>query len=88
MLISGDFDPALRAAFPGAVRAALDGDPAPLLRLGRRSFAVEGEPPPPRLFSTALFTATTCEETRFPWARTTPPDPVERRRQAEAAAAR
>ena len=87
MLISGDFDPALRAAFPGAVRAALNGDRAPLLRLGRRSFSVEGEPPPPRLISTALFTATTCEEMRIPWPRTAPPDPAERRRQAEAAAA-
>jgi pimeloyl-ACP methyl ester carboxylesterase len=87
MLVSGDFDPALRAALPGAVRAALDGDRAPLLRLGRRSFSVEGEPPPPGLLSTALFTATTCEEMRFPWARTAPPDPAERRRQAEAAAA-
>jgi hypothetical protein len=87
MLISGDFDPALRAALPGAVRAALDGDRAPLLRLGRRSFSVEGEPPPPRLLSTALFTATTCEEMRLPWSRVAPPDPVERRRQAEAAAA-
>jgi pimeloyl-ACP methyl ester carboxylesterase len=87
MLISGDFDPALRAAFPGAVHAALDGDNAPLLRLGRRSFSVEGEPPPPRLISTALFTATTCEEMHFPWSRTAPPDPLERRRQAEAAAA-
>jgi pimeloyl-ACP methyl ester carboxylesterase len=87
MLISGDFDPALRAALPGAVRAALDGDNAALMRLGRRSFSVEGEPPPPRLLSTALFTATTCEETQFPWPRGTPPDPAERRRQAEAAAA-
>jgi pimeloyl-ACP methyl ester carboxylesterase len=87
MLISGDFDPALRAALPGAVRAALDGDRAPLLRLGRRSFSVEGEPPPPRLLSTALFTATTCEEMPLPWSRTAPPDPAERRRQAEAAAA-
>jgi pimeloyl-ACP methyl ester carboxylesterase len=87
MVISGDFDPALRAALPGAVRAALDGDRTPLLRLGRRSFSLEGEPPPPRVLSTALFTATTCEEMPLPWARTTPPDPVERRRQAEAAAA-
>jgi pimeloyl-ACP methyl ester carboxylesterase len=87
ILISGDFDPSLRAAFPGAVRAALDRDPAPLLRLKRRSFTVDAVPPPPRLFSTALYTATTCEEVVFPWARTTPPDPAERRRQAEAAAA-
>jgi pimeloyl-ACP methyl ester carboxylesterase len=87
MLVAGDFDPALRAAMPGAVRAALDGDTAPLLRLSRRAFAVEGEPPPPRLISTALFTATTCEEMPLPWARTAPPGPVERRHQAEAAAA-
>jgi pimeloyl-ACP methyl ester carboxylesterase len=87
MLLAGDFDPALRAAVPGAVRAALEGDRAPLLRLGRRAFAVEGEPPPPRLISTALFTATTCEEMPLPWARTAPPDPAERHRQAEAAAA-
>jgi pimeloyl-ACP methyl ester carboxylesterase len=86
MLIAGDFDPALRAALPGAVRAALDGDTMPLLRLGRRSFSVEGEPPPPRLLSTALFTATTCEEMRFPWARATPPDPAQRRQDAAAAA--
>ena len=32
-LVSGDFEPAMRTAFPGAVKAALDGDPAPLLRL-------------------------------------------------------
>ena len=87
MLVAGDFDPALRAALPGAVRAALDGDTMPLLRLGRRSFSVEGDPPPPRLLSTALFTATTCEEMRFPWARVTPPDPVQRQHDAAAAAA-
>jgi pimeloyl-ACP methyl ester carboxylesterase len=87
ILLSGDFDPSLRAAFPGAVRAALDGDTAPLLRLKRRSISVAAEPPPPRVFSTALFTATTCEESPFPWPRTTPPDPFERRRLTEAAVA-
>jgi len=87
MLIAGDFNPPLRAALPGAVRAALDGDTMPLLRLGRRSFSVEGDPPPPRLLSTALFTATTCEEMRFPWSRATPPDPVRRQHDAAAAAA-
>jgi pimeloyl-ACP methyl ester carboxylesterase len=82
VLLAGDFDPALRGAFPGAVRAALDGDETPLLRLRRRAFALDGEPPPPRLLSTALYAATTCEETPFPWARATPPDPAERVRQA------
>jgi pimeloyl-ACP methyl ester carboxylesterase len=87
VLLAGDFDPELRSAVPGAVRAALDGDPAPLLRLRRRAFALEGLPPSPRFLSTALYAATTCEETPLPWPRTTPPDPVERRRQAAAAAA-
>jgi pimeloyl-ACP methyl ester carboxylesterase len=82
VLLAGDFDPILRAAFLGAVRAALDGDETPLLRLRRRAFALDGEPPPPRLLSSALYAATTCEETPFPWARVTPPDPAERRRQA------
>jgi pimeloyl-ACP methyl ester carboxylesterase len=87
ILLAGDFDPSLRAAFPGAVKAALDGDPAVLLRLKRRAFALDAEPPPPRMLSTALYAATTCEEVRFPWARFTPPDPRERYAQAGAAVA-
>jgi pimeloyl-ACP methyl ester carboxylesterase len=87
VLLAGDFDPALRATFPGAVRAALDGDETPLLRLRRRAFAPDGRPPPPRLLSAALYAATTCEETPFPWARATAPDPIERRRQAALVAA-
>jgi pimeloyl-ACP methyl ester carboxylesterase len=84
ILLTGDFDPALRGAFPGAVRAALEGDTAPLLRLKRRALTVAA-PPPPHVLSTAVFTATTCEEAPFPWPRTTPPDPIERRRHTEAA---
>jgi pimeloyl-ACP methyl ester carboxylesterase len=87
ILLAGDFDPSLRAAFPGAVRAALDGDRAPLLRLRRRAFALDGEPPPPRSLSSALYAATTCEELLFPWQRGAPPDPAERRRQAQDAIA-
>jgi pimeloyl-ACP methyl ester carboxylesterase len=84
ILVAGDFDPSLRAAFPGAVRAALTGDVAPLLRLGRRAFEVDALPPPPRALSSAVYAATSCEEVHFPWARTTPPDEAERHRQAEA----
>lgn len=86
ILLAGDFDPTLRAGFPGAVRAALDGDATPLLRLRRRAFEVDALPPPPRVLSSGLYAATVCEETRLPWARTTPPDPAERRRQAAALA--
>ena len=87
ILIAGDFDPALRAAFPGAVRAALGRDPTPLLRLRRRAFAVDAEPPPARLLSSGVYAATSCEEVTMPWARSTPPDPEERHRQAAAHAA-
>jgi len=80
VLLSGDFDPGLRAALPGALRSALRGDPAPLLRLKRRSFALEGGPIEPRLLSTALYAATTCEEAKLPWARAAPFS--DRRRQA------
>jgi pimeloyl-ACP methyl ester carboxylesterase len=85
LLLEGDVDPETRADFPGAVRAAIDRDPAPLLRLATRAFV--GLPPPPLLQSLALYATTTCEETAFPWPRTTLPDPFERRRLAAAVAA-
>ena len=69
------------------MRSALAGDGAPMLRLRRRAFAVDGVPPPPRELSAMLYTTTTCEETAFPWPGTTPPDPGLRRSQAAAAAA-
>ena len=86
VLLAGDLNPAVRASFPGAVRAALDGDSAPLLRLRQRAFAIDGAPPPPKVLSATLYTATTCEETPFPWARTAAPDPAARRAAAVAAA--
>jgi pimeloyl-ACP methyl ester carboxylesterase len=87
ILLAGDFDPALRAAFPGAVRAALAADAAPLLRLRRRALEVDAEPPPPRVLSSGVYAATTCEEVAMPWSRDTPPDPGERHRQAATRAA-
>ena len=53
-----------------------------MLRLRRRAFRVDGEAPPARLLSAALYAATTCEETTLPWPRTAPADPDVRRRQA------
>jgi pimeloyl-ACP methyl ester carboxylesterase len=84
VLVSGDFDQTLRAAYPGAVRAALEGDLAPMLRLKARSEALES-PGPPRLLSAALNAATLCEETAFPWERTAPLE--DRMRQAAERAA-
>jgi pimeloyl-ACP methyl ester carboxylesterase len=87
ILVAGDDDPAIRAAAPGAVKSALGGDLTPLLRLRRRAFRVDAEPPPPRLLSSGVYAATTCEEVSLPWARTTSPDPAERHAQAAARAA-
>jgi pimeloyl-ACP methyl ester carboxylesterase len=78
----GDVNPALRALLPAAVHAALAHDPDPLLRL---KLLAEGFIPsiptqPPDVEAegageeqgNALFTATSCEETRFPWQRSAP----------------
>lgn len=67
ILIGGDLDPSLRAEFPAGVRAALEGDPAPLLRTARRAARTEAVPEPRTAFSPALFVATACEEGPLPW---------------------
>lgn len=86
VLLAGDFDAGLRAALPGAVRAALVGRPdvAPLLRLKRRAFELESGDFRPRELSTALYAATTCEEADLPWERGAP---FSQRRDMAAAAA-
>lgn len=74
ILQAGDLNPALRALLPAAVRSALRGDPGPLVRLHLLSLGliptvpkvpVENSPP----VDEALFAATSCEETLFPWKR-------------------
>jgi pimeloyl-ACP methyl ester carboxylesterase len=85
ILVAGDFDPDVRAAFPGAVRAALDGDAAPLLRLRQRAIKIESPPARPKLLSAGLYASTTCEETGLPWERSAPPE--DRLRQAAERAA-
>lgn len=65
LLFAADYVPQLRTHFPAAVRSALAGDPAPLLRL--RGLASFSSIVTPRVFSTARFLATTCAETPEPW---------------------
>ena len=71
LLVSSDFSPELRAAIPAAVRSAVRGDPAALLRLLAFDTADPGEldeqPEDPAEFSNALFFATTCQEEPLPW---------------------
>ena len=67
ILLEGDGDPSLRAEFPAAVRSALAGDAAPMLRLARKAQVNNYFPDAVSLFSPALYTATTCEEGPLPW---------------------
>jgi pimeloyl-ACP methyl ester carboxylesterase len=79
ILQAGDLNPALRALLPAAIRSALNGDPDPLLRLNLiaeglvPSVPIRPSPEAERVVSeeenNALFLATSCEETAFPWQR-------------------
>jgi pimeloyl-ACP methyl ester carboxylesterase len=71
-LVAGDFEPELRRQYPAAVVSALHGDAAPMLRLKRRAITLESAAPDPRELSSALYAATTCEESRLPWPRMAP----------------
>jgi pimeloyl-ACP methyl ester carboxylesterase len=64
VLFEGDFDPVLRADFPAAVKAALQGDAAPMLRMMAE---VKGSEDLSGADSEALFAATTCEDSSLPW---------------------
>ena len=71
LLFDADLNPSLRAALPSAVRSALTGDPAPLLRLVRLAAPLAALPAPAD-FSAARFVATTCEEAPQAWPRAAP----------------
>lgn len=79
-LVAGDLNPALRAMTPAAVRSALQGDPAPLLRLDLLSEGlvpnVPRKPPVPESqqeIDSAVLVDTTCEDTSYPWKRSSSP---------------
>jgi pimeloyl-ACP methyl ester carboxylesterase len=89
LLRSGDLLPSARTEYPGAIRSAVLGDPAPLLRLEHRFDRLPDIPVPPdavQALSFSLFTATLCEEAPLPWERTAAPG-EERLRQARERAA-
>ena len=77
---AGDLNPALRALLPAAVQSALRHDPDPLLRLHLLSEGLIPNVPaegtagePSQAIDEALFAATSCEETPFPWQRSASP---------------
>jgi pimeloyl-ACP methyl ester carboxylesterase len=82
LLVTGDLDPDLLRAVPPAVKAALRGRSAALVRLKLTAIATEDGGLVSE-FSPALFAATTCEESSFAWDRAV--DPATRRAQAKAA---
>ena len=82
-LLAGDFDESLRAELPTAIRSALRGDAAPLIRLAHRGAQVEGGGDDPHFLSATLYAATVCTEESFPWDWNA--DVVERLKQAQAA---
>jgi pimeloyl-ACP methyl ester carboxylesterase len=69
MIMSGDLNPFLQAALPGAIAAAGHGDAAPLLRLRR---VAQGPFTPPTEFSSTLNVATTCADVQLPYTLLTP----------------
>jgi pimeloyl-ACP methyl ester carboxylesterase len=76
VLLAGDLEPVLRAEFPAAVRAAADGDTAPLGRvLSDYVQRLQGreEESPAESFDTPLYFVTSCEEQLFPWSRSSGP---------------
>jgi pimeloyl-ACP methyl ester carboxylesterase len=71
LLLAGDLDPPLRAELPGALRSALHGDAAPLLRDFAHAAGLNGiaQQTAAAQDSDAVFLATRCEESTFPWDR-------------------
>jgi pimeloyl-ACP methyl ester carboxylesterase len=66
-MLTGDFDESLRAELPTAVRSALNGDAAPIIRLANRAAQLEGGGDDPRFLSPTLYATTVCTEETFPW---------------------
>src|SRR6202167_1276850 len=76
VLMEGDFDPILRAEFRAAVGSAVDGNTAALVRLLARADSgeeAEGEENLSEGFDTPLYYSTICEESVFPWNRSSSP---------------
>ena len=69
IIMSGDLNPFLQAALPGAIAAAGAGDAAPLLRLRRLA---QGPSVPVSELSATLNVATTCADVKLPYTLLTP----------------
>jgi len=68
VLLAGDENAALRAFYPGAVRAALAGDAAPLARLAVLGYDEYTR----RQVNPSIWAPTNCTDMRLPWPREAP----------------
>jgi hypothetical protein len=73
ILLSGDFDPTARAELPAAMRAALQHDPAPLLRLSLRLGSLGDAVRDVEADNNTLFLAASCADAPLPWQPTASP---------------
>jgi len=71
ILVASDFSPRVRAEFIPYIRAAANGDTAPMARLLVDASSAEGDGGEDD--DTPLYYATTCEEQQFPWNRAASP---------------
>lgn len=72
ILLAGDLNPQLRAELPGSLRAALGGDPRPLVRLSANASGLDNSRNQSAVGkdSDALYVATVCEDAAgLPWQR-------------------
>ena len=86
MLVSSDLDPSFMRRIPPAVRAAVGGNVAPLVRLKASIYGTGeggGSREPVSQFSPAVYAATTCEDATLVWDAAAAP--ATRRSQARAA---
>jgi pimeloyl-ACP methyl ester carboxylesterase len=75
LMLEGDLNPALRADMPAAIKAAVEHDLNPLLRLLALRFESTSATPSTEEnneIDGTLFYDTSCEETAFPWQREAP----------------
>jgi pimeloyl-ACP methyl ester carboxylesterase len=72
LLLDGDLNPVIRAELPAAVRAALDHDLGPLVRLLTLTTIHPAREEAGSAIDETLFIDTSCEETPFPWQRAAP----------------
>jgi pimeloyl-ACP methyl ester carboxylesterase len=70
LIVAGDLNPFLQPAIPGAIAAALNGDPAELLRILR---VAAGPPTTTTDLSFGLNAATVCEDSPLPFSITATP---------------